>query len=187
MSSRAVPSPATFQRRSCSMPGPISSSSAIPSAAPCMARATPMSAPRLKRHRVPASMSSFASARPRQSAIRARPRRWSPPSWTVRCRRARALPRLSVAYEPVWAIGTGRVPSVDDVAAMHAAIRQSWLRSMARTGRACAFSMAARSMRAMPADLLAVAEVGGALVGGASLTAESFTAIIGAAGALLDD
>ena len=31
--------------------------------------------------------------------------------------------RLTVAYEPVWAIGTGRVPSVDDVSAMHRAIR----------------------------------------------------------------
>jgi triosephosphate isomerase len=70
--------------------------------------------------------------------------------------------KISVAYEPVWAIGTGRVAAVDDVVAMHRAIRAT--------------------LTELYGDLLAADDVGGALVGGASLTAESFLAIVAAAG-----
>lgn len=92
-----------------------------------------------------------------------------------------AAARLAVAYEPVWAIGTGRVPSVEDVGAMHRAIR---LRLQAVYGEAAAgvrilYGGSVNAGNA--AELLAADEVGGALVGGASLAAESFTAIIGAA------
>jgi triosephosphate isomerase len=89
--------------------------------------------------------------------------------------------KLSVAYEPVWAIGTGRVPSVEDVGAMHRAIRA---RLVAIYGEAAAgvrilYGGSVNAGNAV--ELLAADEVAGALVGGASLTAESFTAIIGAA------
>lgn len=92
--------------------------------------------------------------------------------------------KLSVAYEPVWAIGTGRVPSIADVAAMHAAIRKQ-LVSLYGEGGADVRILYGGSVKAdNAAELLAVPDVGGALVGGASLTAESFLAIVGAAASL---
>lgn len=93
-----------------------------------------------------------------------------------------AAAKLSVAYEPVWAIGTGRVPSVEDVAAMHAAIRTCLGEIYGDEGTEVRILYGGSVNAGNAAELLGVAEVGGALVGGASLTAESFTAIIGAAG-----
>lgn len=98
-----------------------------------------------------------------------------------------AATRLSVAYEPVWAIGTGRVPSVEDVGAMHRAIRAK-LNAIYGKGGASVRILYGGSVNAKNAsELLAADEVGGALVGGASLVAESFTAIMGAAAALASD
>ncbi len=91
------------------------------------------------------------------------------------------IPRVTVAYEPVWAIGTGRVPSVDDVAAMHRAIRAQ-LRSIYGDDGAAIRILYGGSVNAKnAAELLGVEEVGGALVGGASLTADNFLAIVLAA------
>ena len=68
----------------------------------------------------------------------------------------RATPaELIVAYEPIWAIGTGLTPTAGDVCDMHAAIRVLLERLMARRGRGCAFSMAARSSHPTPASCLA--------------------------------
>jgi triosephosphate isomerase len=97
-----------------------------------------------------------------------------------------AADRLSVAYEPVWAIGTGRVPSVADVGAMHRAIRQALRATYGEAGEAVRILYGGSVNAGNAAELLAADEVGGALVGGASLTAESFTAIIGAAATLAD-
>lgn len=92
--------------------------------------------------------------------------------------------RLAIAYEPIWAIGTGLVPTVGDVAAMHGAIRG------ALTAR---FGGAAEDMRLLyggsvngdnAAELLDAGDVDGALVGGASLTAAKFVPIVAAAAAL---
>ncbi|WP_076071307.1 triose-phosphate isomerase [Sphingomonas montana] len=92
---------------------------------------------------------------------------------------------LVVAYEPVWAIGTGRVPSIADVAEMHGAIRT---RLSAKLGAAAAGGVRilyGGSMNgANAAALLAVADVDGGLVGGASLTAAAFVPIIEAAQAV---
>ena len=93
-----------------------------------------------------------------------------------------AASRLAVAYEPVWAIGTGRVPSVDDVGAMHRAIRAKLSQVYGEAGAAVRILYGGSVNAGNAAELLAAEEVGGALVGGASLAAESFTAIIGAAG-----
>ncbi len=93
-----------------------------------------------------------------------------------------AAGRLAVAYEPVWAIGTGRVPSVDDVGAMHRAIRAKLGEVYGEAGAAVRILYGGSVNAGNAAELLAADEVGGALVGGASLTSESFTAIIGAAG-----
>jgi triosephosphate isomerase len=75
-----------------------------------------------------------------------------------------------VAYEPVWAIGTGRTASEDDVAAMHAHIR-----AVVGAGMRILYGGSVNPGNA--AALLAVPEVGGALVGGASLNAADFLAI----------
>lgn len=93
-----------------------------------------------------------------------------------------AAGQLALAYEPVWAIGTGRVPSLDDVAAMHGSIRERLSAIYGEDGAAVRILYGGSVNAGNAADLLGVAEVGGALVGGASLTAENFTAIIGAAG-----
>ena len=95
-----------------------------------------------------------------------------------------AVARLSVAYEPVWAIGTGRVPSVDDVGAMHCAIRAKLVSVYGEAGKGVRILYGGSVNAANAAELLAADEVGGALVGGASLTAESFAAIIHAAAML---
>jgi triosephosphate isomerase (TIM) len=92
-----------------------------------------------------------------------------------------AAAKLSVAYEPVWAIGTGRVPSVGDVAAMHAAIRAKLTKTYGKAGGKVRILYGGSVNAKNAAELLGVAEVGGALVGGASLTAETFTSIISAA------
>lgn len=92
-----------------------------------------------------------------------------------------AAAKLTVAYEPVWAIGTGRVPSADDVAAMHARIRAQLVALYGEAGSEVAILYGGSVNPGNAAELLSVAEVGGALVGGASLSAESFLAIVLAA------
>jgi triosephosphate isomerase len=83
-----------------------------------------------------------------------------------------------IAYEPVWAIGTGLTPTPADVAEMHARIRSDLAsRSVRSRPRGSVSSMAAPSSRRMPRELLSVANVDGALVGGASLVAADFLAI----------
>ncbi len=94
---------------------------------------------------------------------------------------------VTVAYEPVWAIGTGRVPSIADVAAMHGAIRARLVDRFGDAGADIAILYGGSVNPANAAELLGVAEVGGALVGGASLSAESFLAIVLAAAAPSDE
>jgi triosephosphate isomerase len=86
---------------------------------------------------------------------------------------------LVVAYEPVWAIGTGLTPTAADVAQAHAFIRQ---RLAARYGAAAEAIriLYGGSVKASNArELMAVVNVDGALVGGASLQADEFLAIAG--------
>ncbi len=81
-----------------------------------------------------------------------------------------------IAYEPVWAIGTGRTPTVDEVAAAHAHIREQIETKIAEAGEARLLyggSVNPKNAR----ELLAVDNVNGALVGGASLEAASFLEI----------
>jgi triosephosphate isomerase len=88
---------------------------------------------------------------------------------------------LSIAYEPVWAIGTGRTPTVADVAAMHGAIRAK-LRALAGEDAEAMRLLYGGSVTADNAgELLGAGDVDGALVGGASLTAAKFVPIIEAA------
>lgn len=95
-----------------------------------------------------------------------------------------AVEKLTVAYEPVWAIGTGRVPSVGDVAAMHKALRAKLVSIYGEAGAAVRILYGGSVKPDNAAELLSIPDVGGALVGGASLTAESFLAIVSAAATL---
>lgn len=88
---------------------------------------------------------------------------------------------LIIAYEPVWAIGTGLVPTLDDVAAAHAHIRSQLVARYGAAGHGVRILYGGSVTPANAADLLRVADVGGVLVGGASLTAASLLAIAAAA------
>ena len=82
--------------------------------------------------------------------------------------------KLVIAYEPVWAIGTGLTPTLADIAEVHAAIRAS---APAATRILYGGSVNPRNAR----DILAIPDVSGGLIGGASLKAEDFWAIVAAA------
>jgi triosephosphate isomerase (TIM) len=85
--------------------------------------------------------------------------------------------RIAIAYEPVWAIGTGLTPTLDDIAEMHALIRERVLSRFAETGRDMRILYGGSVRPGNARDLLRVDDVDGALVGGASLKAEEFLAI----------
>ena len=86
-----------------------------------------------------------------------------------------------VAYEPVWAIGTGRNATADDVLTMHAFIRAELVRQFGEKGAGVRILYGGSVNAGNAAALLAVPEVGGALVGGASLKPDDFLAIAAAA------
>ena len=86
-----------------------------------------------------------------------------------------------VAYEPVWAIGTGKTATEADVAAMHLFIRQTLVTLLGQTGNDLRILYGGSVRPANAASLLAVPHVGGALVGGASLKADEFLGIARAA------
>ena len=86
-----------------------------------------------------------------------------------------------VAYEPVWAIGTGKTATEQDVATMHAFIREELVRQFGDAGQGIRILYGGSMRPANAASLLAVRHVGGGLIGGASLKAEDFLAIARAA------
>jgi triosephosphate isomerase (TIM) len=79
--------------------------------------------------------------------------------------------KLVVAYEPVWAIGTGLTPTTGDISEIHAVIRER-----VPDGTRILYGGSVNPKNA--AEILALAEVDGALVGGASLKADDFWAIV---------
>ncbi|THD35156.1 MAG: triose-phosphate isomerase [Sphingomonas sp.] len=88
---------------------------------------------------------------------------------------------LSIAYEPVWAIGTGRTPTVADIAAMHGAIRTKLRSIIGAEADAMRLLYGGSVTPDNAQELLGASDVDGALVGGASLTAAKFLPIIAAA------
>jgi triosephosphate isomerase len=84
---------------------------------------------------------------------------------------------LIIAYEPVWAIGTGLVPTLADVAAAHAHVRAELVARLGPAGHGVRILYGGSVTPANAGELLRVEEVGGVLVGGASLTADSMLAI----------
>jgi len=86
--------------------------------------------------------------------------------------------KITVAYEPIWAIGTGKTATTDDIGEMHAEIRALLLDMFGEEQGAAVRILYGGSVKPEnAAEILAVPEVGGALVGGASLTADSFMGI----------
>ena len=84
-----------------------------------------------------------------------------------------------VAYEPVWAIGTGRTPTADDVAQVHRHIRKTLTKQFGASIADKVRILYGGSVKpGNAAELMAVANVDGALVGGASLKASDFWGII---------
>jgi triosephosphate isomerase len=88
---------------------------------------------------------------------------------------------FAVAYEPVWAIGTGRTPTTADIAQIHAALRGVLVEKFGEHGKTVPILYGGSVKPDNAREILATPEVGGALVGGASLKAVDFLAIIGAA------
>jgi len=87
---------------------------------------------------------------------------------------------LVVAYEPVWAIGTGRTPTTGDVEEVHGVIRGKLKDRFSQQGSGVRILYGGSVKPSNAAELMAVANVNGALVGGASLKAVDFLAIAAA-------
>ena len=91
---------------------------------------------------------------------------------------------LAIAYEPIWAIGTGKIPTGGEIGEMHAAIR-SKLRQRYGNGGAEVRILYGGSVKPSNAgEIFSIADVDGALVGGASLKAVDFMPIVAAAAAV---
>ena len=87
---------------------------------------------------------------------------------------------LVLAYEPVWAIGTGLTPTAADVADVHAFIRAELARALGADGAGVRILYGGSVKPSNAVELMGVANVDGALVGGASLTAKDFLGIAAA-------
>ena len=98
-------------------------------------------------------------------------------SSTARCPTARRAENLVIAYEPVWAIGTGLTPTPADVAEMHGFIRQRLASRFGAAGEGIRILYGGSVKPSNAKELMSVADVDGALVGGASLKADEFLAI----------
>jgi triosephosphate isomerase len=88
---------------------------------------------------------------------------------------------LVVAYEPVWAIGTGLVPTNEQIEEVHAAIRQMLADRLGNDGHSVKILYGGSVKASNAASIFKIRNVDGALVGGASLKASEFAAIISAA------
>jgi triosephosphate isomerase len=101
----------------------------------------------------------------------------------VRAQLAGSLPDeivdFVIAYEPVWAIGTGLTPTATDIAGMHGLIRTELNARSGQGGEAVRILYGGSVKAANAKDLLTIDNVDGALVGGASLHADEFLAIAG--------
>ncbi|MFN3988827.1 MAG: triose-phosphate isomerase [Erythrobacter sp.] len=96
--------------------------------------------------------------------------------------------RITIAYEPIWAIGTGKTAKIEDIAEMHAAIRALLVEQFgAEQGAEIRILYGGSVKPENASEILRVPEVGGALVGGASLTADSFMGIALAVGEATDN
>ena len=92
-----------------------------------------------------------------------------------------AADRFAIAYEPIWAIGTGKVPSNDDIAEIHEAIRRQLETAYGSSSDPVRVLYGGSVKASNAAEIFSVNSVDGALVGGASLTSADFIPIVAAA------
>jgi triosephosphate isomerase len=90
---------------------------------------------------------------------------------------------LAIAYEPIWAIGTGKIPTMPEIAEMHAAIRGRLEQRHPSEGHAVRILYGGSVKPSNAAEIFGIADVDGALVGGASLKVADFIPIVAAAAA----
>jgi triosephosphate isomerase len=88
---------------------------------------------------------------------------------------------LAIAYEPIWAIGTGKVPTTGEIGEMHGAIRARLAERFGPAWDAVRILYGGSVKASNAAEIFGVADVDGALVGGASLKAADFIPIVAAA------
>lgn len=88
---------------------------------------------------------------------------------------------FSVAYEPVWAIGSGLTPTTAQIEEVHAAVRAEMVSVLGEAGARAPILYGGSVKPSNAAEILSAAEVGGALVGGASLKAADFFGILAGA------
>jgi len=88
---------------------------------------------------------------------------------------------LAIAYEPIWAIGTGKIPTMSEIAEMHAAIRKKLLERYGDAGALVRILYGGSVKASNAGEIFAIQDVDGALVGGASLKAADFIPIVAAA------
>jgi triosephosphate isomerase len=91
---------------------------------------------------------------------------------------------LAIAYEPIWAIGTGKVPTSEEIAEMHAAIRNTLVERFGAQGQGMRILYGGSVKGSNAGEIFAIPNVDGALVGGASLKAADFMPIVAAAAAV---
>ena len=96
----------------------------------------------------------------------------------------KANAELAIAYEPIWAIGTGKVPTNAEIAEMHAAVRERLVAAYREEGRALRILYGGSVKASNAPTIFAIGDVDGALVGGASLTAREFMPVVAAANGL---
>jgi triosephosphate isomerase len=95
--------------------------------------------------------------------------------------KAEGSAELAIAYEPVWAIGTGKIPTTAEIADMHAALRQRLVDRYGDPGARIRILYGGSVKGSNAAEIFAVPDVDGALVGGASLKLDDFLPIVAAA------
>jgi len=91
---------------------------------------------------------------------------------------------LAIAYEPIWAIGTGKIPTTGEIAEMHAAIRRKLVERYGGAGTRVRILYGGSVKASNAAEIFSIPDVDGALVGGASLKAADFLPIVQAAAAV---
>ena len=88
---------------------------------------------------------------------------------------------LAIAYEPIWAIGTGKIPTFDEIGDMHSAVRGKLVERYGADGAGLRILYGGSVKPSNAREIFAIPDVDGALVGGASLRAADFLPIVEAA------
>jgi triosephosphate isomerase len=88
---------------------------------------------------------------------------------------------LAIAYEPIWAIGTGKIPTIEEIAEMHGAIRAKLSQRYGSAGGEVRILYGGSVKASNAGEIFSIADVDGALVGGASLKSADFIPIVAAA------